>query len=147
MSSMFLKTIQLFTGEPVAVNPKLKEAFLKPKKKYSDRDLLRMESAVGRHLFGPIPDGVTREFFCLDDRTWIWYEQWKDAETLELRERTIRYEVHSKGVIKIQEDQPYVVLEGDELKNFGIATRLYYEHVMRDVYRRDPMTGHALDAA
>lgn len=144
MSNMFARTIQLFTGEPLTLSPKFKSAFMQPKKRYTERDLLRMESAVGRSIFGDAPHGVKREFFCLDERTWIWYEQWKDAVTLEQKERTIRYEVHSKGVIKIQEGQPYIVLEGSELKNFEVAVRVYYEKVMREVYRRDPRTGQAL---
>ena len=38
----------------------------------------------------------------------------------------------------------YSYLEGDELRNFSIATQMYYEQVARQVYKRDPETGEKL---
>ncbi len=140
MEGVLRKTIQLFTGG--VVSPKKR-----PLKKYSERDLLRMESAIGRQLFGPIPAGHQREFFCLDARTWIWYESWYDPTTKKRQEHTTRYEVHSNGIIKIQEGQPYVVLEGQELKNLEMAVKIYHERVMRDVYNRNHVTGETFPTA
>ncbi len=37
-----------------------------------ERDLLRHEAKIGGELFGPLPQGGRREFFCLDEYTWIW---------------------------------------------------------------------------
>lgn len=112
-------------------------------KRYTNRDLIRMESKIGAQLFGPVPKGHRREFFCLDEHTWIWYEEWADAKG-KRQSITTRYEIHPHGILKVQDGQPYQVVEGDELNNFGIATRLYREQVMRGVYHRDPITGHPL---
>lgn len=137
MSGLFDKTIQLFTGGVVAVDSRKK----KPLSKYTERDLLRKESAIGRQLFGTIPAGHQREFFCLDERTWIWYEFWEDPETKQPKEQTTRFEIHTNGIIKIQENQPYRVLEGQELQNFEAAVKAYHDRVMKEVYRRNPATG------
>lgn len=142
MSDLFGKTIQLFTGGTI-----LPPAKKRPLKKYTERDLLRMESAIGRDLFGPTPDGHQREFFCLDARTWIWYESWIDETTKEVKEQTTRFEAHTNGIIKIQEGQPYKVLEGIELKNLEAAVEIYYERVVREVYHCDPVTGKPLPSA
>ena len=47
-------------------------------------------------------------------------------------------------MLKVQEGARYSYLEGEELQNFGLAVRLYYEQVTRQVYRRDPATGQKL---
>ncbi len=140
MHGALQKTIKLFTGGTLSTKQR-------PLKKYTERELLRAESAIGRQLFGPIPSGHQREFFCLDARTWIWYEKWIDPETKKPREHTTRYEVHSNGVIKIQENQPYTVLEGEELKNLEAAVKIYHEKVMREVYNRNPDTGELFPKA
>lgn len=142
MSNMFAKTLQLFTGGIIAPASKKRIP-----KKYTERDLLRKESAIGRQLFGMVPEGHQREFFCLDARTWIWYERWHDAKTKQMREQTTRFEVHSNGIIKIQEGQPYVVLEGYELENFEAAVNLYHDRVMNGVYHRNPVTGEPYPSA
>lgn len=140
MKHVFKKTVHLFTGG--VVSPKKRSV-----KKYSERDLLRAESAVGRSLFGPIPAGHQREFFCLDERTWIWYERWIDPATKKPVEQTTRYEVHSNGIIKIQEGEPYKVLEGEELRNLESAVRMYHERIMRDIFNRNPHTGELFPTA
>jgi len=103
------------------------------KQPLTERDLLRMESAIGASLFGIITPGHQREFFCLDERTWVWYESWLDAKRVK-HEQTTRYEIHSNGIIKVQPDKPYVVLEGDELANFRAAMHAYYNKVMNQIY-------------
>lgn len=131
------RTLQLLTGSAQSA---------RPLKSLTERELIEHESVVGRHLFGPIPDGHRREFFCLDDHTWIWHEEWSD-EQKKKQQFTTRYEVHQNGVLKVREGGQYQYLEGDELRNFGLAVRLYYEQVMRGIYRRDPATGMPLGTA
>lgn len=133
MSNVFSNIAHLFTGDVLQPAPEPP----KPAKQYSERDLLRMESAIGRELFGPVPEGHQREFFCLDNRTWIWYEYWNDPQTGEPKEATTRYEIHTGGIIKIQEGQPYKILEGQELKNLESAVKIYHQRVMHEVYGRD----------
>jgi hypothetical protein len=112
-------------------------------KKLTERELLTLESEVGAKLFGPIPKGHRREFFCLDERTWIWHEEWFD-EKHKLTTSTVRYEINEHGVLKVQEGARYTYIDGEELQNFGIAIRMYYEQVAREVYSRDPATGESL---
>lgn len=39
------------------------------------REAIQEEAKVGAKVFGPVPAGVRREFFCLDERTWVWHEE------------------------------------------------------------------------
>ena len=43
------------------------------------RNLIRHEAKIGGQLFGPVPKDGRREFFCLDRHTWVWHEEWVDA--------------------------------------------------------------------
>lgn len=139
--SIFSKTIKLVTGvEPMSKVPTPRF------RKITRRDLIRMESKIGSTVFGPIPASHRREFFCLDEHTWVWYEEWIDEATGQRREMTTRYEVHPHGVLKVQDGQPYALVEGEELRNLAIATRMYRERVMREIYHRDPVTGQKLSA-
>ncbi len=109
----------------------------------SERELIQRESEIGRELFGPIPKGHTREFFCLDETTCIWYESYKDADGKEIT-ATTRYEIQGDKILKAQEGARYSYLEGQELDNLLLAIGMYYERVMRGVYMRDPNTGASL---
>ena len=111
--------------------------------KLTERDLLRQESKIGSGLFGPVPKGRRREFFCLDESTWIWHEEWKDEKGVD-RQSTVRYEVHPNGILKVTDGPRYQFIEGEELDNLMKATTLYYERVAREVYSRDPQTGAKL---
>jgi hypothetical protein len=52
--------------------------------------------------------------------------------------------VHEKGILKVQEGARYDFLEGQELENLTLAAQMYYERVMREIYKRDPQTGQNL---
>lgn len=110
----------------------------------TERDLIRRESEIGARLFGEVPKGHRREFFCLDERTWIWHEEWIDPETKQKHSITTRYEIRDSGILKVQDSQPYQTVTGEELKNLIMAIQLYYEQVVREVYYYDPETGHPL---
>jgi len=142
MSDVFKKALSLLVGSPSS-NDTLKMPKNRPFKKLTERELLRLESQIGASLFGPIPTGHRREFFCLDEKTWIWHEEWKDEKGVE-RSATTRYEVHENGILKVQEGARYKFIEGEELQNMLVATRMYYEQVARQVYNRDPATGNKL---
>lgn len=113
-------------------------------KTLTKRQLIELESQIGRELFGPIPAGHRREFFCLDDKTWVWHEEWRDADN-KTHTSTTRYEVQAHGVLKVQPGRVYKYIEGEELTNLTIAAELYYERCMRQIYRLDPTTGQSLD--
>ena len=133
------KIIELLTGKPAAYKPKSRML-----KKVTERDLIEMESQIGNQLFGPIPAGHRRDFFCLDENTWVWHEEWVDENSGQRRVSTTRYEVHSNGVLKAQDGINYRFIEGEELENLILAINLYYEQVMRGVYGKDPYTGQPL---
>lgn len=132
MAHLIKKALSLIVGSPMQG--------ARPLRGWTERDLIRLESEIGKELFGPIPADHRREFFCLDEHTWIWYEEWVDAETGKKLNTTTRYEVHQNGILKIQDGQPYKFVEGEELKHLAMATRLYYEQVMRGLYKIDPYT-------
>lgn len=119
----------------------------KQRARFTRRDLIRMESRIGGQLFGPVPKGHRREFFCLDKDTWVWYEEWLDPKTRKMISTTTRYEVHDNGVLKVQEGQPYTFVEGQELTNLVWAMHMYYEEVARQIYGYDPATGKPLVVA
>jgi len=102
----------------------------------TERELISKESKIGRTMFGPIPRGHQREFFCLDEHTWIWYESWTDKATSRRMERTTRYEIHPNCVLKIQDGEPYKEVTGEELYNLVLATRQYFATVADKVYGR-----------
>lgn len=113
-------------------------------KPLTERQLIEMESELGKKLFGPIPKGHRREFFCLDDKTWIWHEEYIDPKTKQPQSFTTRYELQERAVLKAQNGAKYSYLEGDELQNFVSAVQMYYDQVMRTIYRRDPYSGQKL---
>ena len=116
----------------------------RPLKKFTERELIQLESEIGATIFGEKPGHVTRrEFFNLDKDTWIWYEEIVDKDGKK-QELTTRYEVQPKGILKVQPNYRYSYLEGDELQNFVLAVKEYYERVSRDLYKRDPQTGYRL---
>ena len=106
-----------------------------PAKKLTERDLINLESRVGSQVFGPVPTGHRREFFNMNKGTWIWHEAWMDTDGKE-RSMTIRYNVTSKGVVKVQARNKLTYIVGDELDNFYNAVKEYLRQVSVHVYHR-----------
>lgn len=98
------------------------------------RALIHHEAKIGGDLFGPIPKGHRREFFCLDERTWVWHEEWLDEQG-QTRIMMTRYDVRPSGIVKSQGGQSYQALSRDELKNFYQATKTYTERVQTEYQR------------
>lgn len=97
------------------------------------RELIRREAAIGGELFGPVPANGRREFFCLDEHTWVWHEEWVDAAGRR-QAVTTRYDVRPQGIFKAQDGQPYRPLTPIEAKNLKQAAILYNEKVRHAVY-------------
>ncbi len=112
--------------------------FANPSQPYSERELIAFESKLGAQLFGPVPTGHQREFFCVDETSWIWYDAWR--ENGEPRQTTIRYEVQPAGVLKIQQGARYSYLEGAELQNFIKAVEAYHHAVLTKLYHKQVAT-------
>lgn len=99
------------------------------------RELIRKEAKIGGELFGPVPQGVRREFFCLDAHTWVWHEEWVD-KTGQLRSMTTRYDIRPNGILKAQDGQPYNILSPEEAKRFCKAVKMYDKRVQKELYAR-----------
>lgn len=138
MSTILQKTWSLLSGAPAGTT--------RPLKKLSKRELIELEAEIGGKLFGPIPEGHRREFFCLDEQTWVWHEEWLDDKNHRVITST-RYELHDTGILKAQDGKVYKFLEGEELRTLTLAIRLYYEAVARGIYHRDPDTGAVIASA
>jgi hypothetical protein len=97
------------------------------------QDLIRREAEITRDIFGKVPNGTRREFFCLDKNTWIWYEEWADRSGVQ-NKITTRYIVRPKEIIKSQNGGAYHRLSFEEAKNFNRATNSYLEKVTLGLY-------------
>ena len=92
-----------------------------------ERKLMRAEAKIGGQLFGPVPKGHERQFFCLDEHTWIWHEEWQ--QNGQKRTTTTRYEVRPSGILKAQTGKPYQRLSSDEARNLYQAVEIYEQRV------------------
>lgn len=97
------------------------------------RNLIRHEGRIGGQLFGAIPEGTRREFFCLDGRTWVWHEEWNDNSGKH-QARTTRYDVRPNGIFKDQEGLPYQLVSLEEARNLYSAALLYEQRVTEELY-------------
>lgn len=98
------------------------------------RDLLRHEAKIGGELFGPIPPGGRREFFCLDKHTWIWHEEWKDDKGAR-QVRTTRYDVRPNGILKSQDNKHYQKVSKEEAVRLYKAAELYEQRANQEIYK------------
>ena len=96
------------------------------------RQLLRREAKIGGELFGPVPKGHRREFFCLDRHTWVWHEEWVD-QAGKNRAVTTRYDIRPQGVLKSQGSSSYQLVQGAELQNLHQAAELYYQKMSAEL--------------
>lgn len=134
----FKNIIHTLLGDTGGIVPVKIPSFIPNNKPYTERELIEMESKVGAKLFGPVPAGHRREFFCLDDTSWIWYEEWREGG--KLQKTTVRYEIQAAGVLKVQQGARYSYLEGAELQNFIKAVKTYHDTVLSGMYHKNPAT-------
>jgi hypothetical protein len=92
------------------------------------REAISEEAKIGGTLFGPVAEGSRREFFCLNEHTWIWHEEWTDANSMH-HTRTTRYDVRPQGILKAQDGQPYQALSRDETQHLLHAAYRYNQLV------------------
>lgn len=98
------------------------------------RRLMRREAEIGGKLFGPVSKGGSRQFFCLDENTWIWHEEWLDKSG-KSHARTTRYEVRPNGIVKAQDGQAYQLLSKREAAHLADAVQAYEKRVKRELYQ------------
>lgn len=109
----------------------LLDAIFKPKNDQRRADLYKAlihhEAKMGGELFGPVPKGNRREFFCLDEHTWVWHEEWTDKNGQRQFMMT-RYDVRPSGVVKSQGHNSYQSLSA---KNYKISIERFVFTVKR----------------
>ena len=97
------------------------------------RNLIRREAKIGGTVFGEVPKGNRREFFCLDEHTWIWHEEWKD-DNGQYQVKTTRYDVRPSGILKAQDGQPYQKVSRDEAVRLYQASQIYLRRIQNELY-------------
>ncbi|MGH7196056.1 MAG: hypothetical protein ACREGA_04750 [Candidatus Saccharimonadales bacterium] len=97
------------------------------------RQLIQREAKIGGQLFGAVPPNGRREFFCLDEYTWVWHEEWTDNNG-QRHVVTTRYDVRPNGVLKAQDGSGYQYINLDEARNLYQAVGLYKQRVSREIY-------------
>ncbi len=98
------------------------------------RNLIRHEAKIGGQIFGDVAPGGRREFFCLDEHTWIWHEEWLDATGTRLT-KTTRYDVRPDGlIIKAQDGHPYQEVNSKEALRLYHAAVEYERRVNSELY-------------
>lgn len=96
------------------------------------RSLIRREAKIGGQVFGAVEKGHHREFFCLDEHTWVWHEEWKDNQG-QPQLRVTRYDVRPDGILKSQNGH-YVKLSTPEAERLVKAAEVYVSRVKRELY-------------
>ena len=97
------------------------------------RSLLRREAKIGGEIFGPVAKGGKREFFCLDEHTWIWHEEWLDATGVR-RIKTTRYDIRPTGILKAQDGQTFHRVDHEEAERLLQAAKLYEQRIKNELY-------------
>jgi hypothetical protein len=100
----------------------------------AERQLIRFETQFGRNIFGPVEENRHRDFFCLDEYTWIWHEDWLDDKGNRIVVST-RYILRPDGAIKSHNGQSYKKVEPQEFDHLYKAIKRYVSAVS-DQYSR-----------
>lgn len=112
--------------------------FFKTSKSYKNPaydNLINSESALGRTIFGPIPEGHQREFFEYKKNYWIWHESWLINGGREHDEITLIYNIRPEGVFKKHLRGKFEKIEGEELNNFCDAVFTYFDLIKAHLYQ------------
>lgn len=97
--------------------------------------LIRHEARIGGSLFGEMPASGRREFFCLDERTWVWYEEWNDQATGQRRAHTTRYETRPDCILKVRDNGQYEPVNREEAAHLLEAAKSYQQAVRQRLYK------------
>ncbi len=131
---MLHKLLSVIMGYPVGQKQVSSKQRTSYQKAMTERQLIRRESKIGSQLFGPVPAGRNREFFCLDERTWVWSESWYEQRTKAYQSVQVQYEFQDRGVLKLINKVPHGYVDGNELRHLVEAIQIYYDRVAVEVY-------------
>jgi hypothetical protein len=98
------------------------------------RELIKKEAEIGAKVFGPVPAGHRRQFFCMDAHTWVWHEEWLDIETKRKVSQHVRYEIRPGSITKSVNSGTPVALSQEEAENLVQAAVLYHQYVSTVLY-------------
>jgi len=136
---MLRKLLRLIMGTPAVLPETGKPIKTTPQKMaLKERELIRKEAQVGATVFGSVPAGHHREFFCLDRHTWVWFEEWYDPTTKKEQQMQVRYEFQPRGVLKTVDGVHCGYVTGEELTRLLTAMRTYHDRVASEVYGLNP---------
>jgi len=97
------------------------------------RSLIRKEAKIGGEIFGPVPSGRKREFFCLDEYTWIWHEEWMDTNGSR-KIKTTHYAIRPTGILKAQDGHTYHHVNLEEAERLLQAAKVYENRIRNELY-------------
>lgn len=97
------------------------------------RNLIRHEGKIGGALFGPIPKGTRREFFCLDRHTWVWHEESQDKHG-QSKIKIVRYSIRPDVILKTFDGSSYQAVSPKEALNLYQAAKAYQQKVKKELY-------------
>jgi hypothetical protein len=100
------------------------------------KQLIEIESEIGGQVFGPSRPDEERRFYCLDERTWVYQNNYVDLIDGNKKQMVIRYELHPNGVLKVINSKSHSMVQDDEAERLIEAIKLYYKLVMTKVYGR-----------
>ncbi len=98
------------------------------------KQLIDIEAEIGGTVFGPTQPDEDRRFYCLDECTWVYQNEYRDLITGKKKQMIIRYELHPNGVLKVVNGNNHSMVQDDEAKRLTEAIKLYYKLVMEKVY-------------
>jgi hypothetical protein len=135
--SRHTKNVKIFTNDiaKLLFNRDLSDQSLRALAK---NELISKESEVGATVFGrkALSDDNQRTEFFLDGRdeknviSWFFHEDMGVGSTGNRNSRTLHYEVLPAGVLLVGNNY----LNGPELDKFVLATEMYHERVMNQIY-------------
>jgi hypothetical protein len=96
-----------------------------------ENNLIRQEASITKNIFGPAPKGHYREFFCLDQNTWVWHDEWDDQSGNRVIVST-KYFIRTEGALKSINGGAYSPIDKDETKNLYHAIKQYANLVLKE---------------
>lgn len=135
------KFLEFVMGVDPAVFKMVKNDQLSLSKKPKTKDqrlnqLIEREAEIGGAIFGAEQSDEDRKFYCLDERTWVYQNTYKDLVDGKEKTMIIRYELHPNGVMKIVNSKNHSMVDDEEAERLIKAIKLYYKYVMEKIYNK-----------
>lgn len=97
--------------------------------------LIKKEAELGGRLFGEPDKGCRWEFFCLDERTWVWHEVRTDPLTGRKSYQTWRYDIRFDQIYKRHHaGADWQRLDLKEARSLKAAIKAYRQQVLAKLY-------------